>query len=461
MGRKSGNRSMLWWNYQQLRVSSAKTRLAVVQKLADNRDPDAAGPLIFALQDKDAEVRAAAAKALSGFHDKRALEPLMNLLRDANAPVRAAAAETLGNLGDPLAVNRLVGLLRDADSDARSAAARSLDKLGWNPSTDSHRAIQLLAMGHMQQLVKLGADSVPPLLEQLRDGEPNKQFAAVKALAQINDPRVAPAMIEALGKTSVAVRIAALGTLERHADPKSYPKIEKLLRDTDANVRGAAVEAALRCGGVRAVPGLVGCLGDKSWEVRRAAANALGTLGERSAVEGLCGLLNDPDRDVRETAINALGQLKDKRAVVPLVLAMLDAESSVRASAAGVVERLDEHWHKNEDIRQVLPKIIAASKSADYWVQHSALKLLEMLKVDLNNPPTETPVVSAPQTPAHPALAILSDMLFDRDRDFRLAAAAALGQLRETGARSVLNMALRDADNLVRDAAQTALAALN
>ena len=46
----------LWWNYQQLRVSSAKTRLAVVQKLADNRDPDAAGPLIFALQDKDAEV---------------------------------------------------------------------------------------------------------------------------------------------------------------------------------------------------------------------------------------------------------------------------------------------------------------------------------------------------------------------------------------------------------------------
>lgn len=452
---------MLWWNFQQLRVSSAKTRLAVVQKLADNRDPDAAGPLIFALQDKDAEVRAAAAKALSGFHDKRALEPLLNLLRDTAAPVRAAAAETLGHLGDPLAVNRLVGLLRDPDSDARSAAARSLDRLGWNPSTDSHRAIQLLAMGHMQQLVKLGADSVPPLLEQLRNGEPNKQFAAVKALAQINDPRVAPAMIEALGKTSVAVRIAALSTLERHSDPASYPKIERLLQDPDANVRGAAIEAALRCGGVRAVPGLVGCLGDKSWEVRRAAASALGTLGERSAVEGLCGLINDPDRDVRETAINALGQLKDRRAVVPLVLAMLDVESSVRAAAAGVVERLDENWQKNEDIRQVLPKIIAASKSADYWVQHSALKLLEMLKVDPNSPPPQTSAVPEAKVATNPALAILSDMLFDRDRDFRLAAALALGQLREKSTQSVLNLALRDAENVVREAAQSALAALN
>jgi len=300
------------------------------------------------------------------------------------------------------------------------------------------------------------------LLEQLRNGEPNKQFAAIKALAQIKDPRVLPAMVEALGKPSVAVRIAALGTLERFADPDTFPKIEKLLRDSDANVRGAALEAALRCGGVRAVPGLVGCLGDKSWEVRRAAANALGTLGERSAVESLCGLINDPDRDVRETAIVALGQLKDRRAVVPLVLAMLDTESSVRAAAAAVTERLDENWTKNEDIRQIIPKIITASRSADYWVQHSALKLLEVLKVDPGSAPQETPVAKPElKTAPHPALAILSEMLFDRDRDFRLAAATALGELREKHAGAVLNGALRDADDVVREAVQKALAALN
>jgi len=227
-------------------------------------------------------------------------------------------------------------------------------------------------------------------------------------------------------------------------------------------VRGAAIEAALRCGGARAVPGLTGCLGDKSWEVRRAAANALGTLGERSAVEALCGLINDPDRDVRETAINALRQLKDRRAVVPLVLAMLDPESSVRAAAASVVERLDERWPQNEDIRQVLPKIIQATNSADYWVQHSALKLLDLLKVDPNNPPKSTPAAPIEQkTAPHPATAILSDLLFDRDRDLRLAAATALGRLREGSASPLLNSALKDSDEIVRQAVKTALSALN
>ena len=91
---------MLWWNYQQLRVSSAKTRLAVIQKLADNRDPDAAGPLIFALQDKDANVRAAAAKALSGFHDQRSLEPLRTC-DDATAGGRPREERVCPSIGVP------------------------------------------------------------------------------------------------------------------------------------------------------------------------------------------------------------------------------------------------------------------------------------------------------------------------------------------------------------------------
>jgi HEAT repeat protein len=61
----------------------------------------------------------------------------------------------------------------------------------------------------------------------------------------------------------------------------------------------------------------------------------------------------------------------------------------------------------------------------------------------------------------HPATGVLADMLFDRDRDFRLAAADALGRLREKSASAVLSAALRDSDFSVRQAVQTALAALN
>ena len=456
---------MLWWTYQQLRVSSAKTRLAVVQKLADSGDPDAVGPLIFSLKDKEASVRCAAAKALMRCQDRRAVEPLIQMLRDTVPLARAAAAETLGHLGDPLAVNHLVGFLRDADPIVRTIAARSLHRLGWKPGTDSHRVLQILAMGNLHQLVALGPEGVSPLLELLRNGPPNKQFSAVKALGEISDPRVRPAMLEALRKTSAAVRIAALGTLERLADPTTYAEVEKLLRDANASVRGAAVEAATRCGGSRAVPSLIKCLKDTSWEVRQATANALGFLGERSAVEGLCNLVNDPDRDVRESVIAALGQICDPRAIVPLVPALLDVESAVRSAATATLQKLNRHWAQNEGIRQVVPKIVNALKHPDYWVRYSAGKLLELLQIDSNNLPADLPA-ALPEKPVeealpHPAVGVLADMLFDRDRDFRLAAADALGRLREKSAGSVLSAALRDSDYSVRQAVQTALAALN
>lgn len=456
------SKRMLWWTYQQLRISSAKARLAVVQKLVDNRDIDAVGPLIFALEDKDAEVREVAAKGLMHFHERRAVEPLVKLLNDSVPSVRCAAAETLGHCGDPVAVNHLVGFLRDPNPSVSSAAARSLNRLGWKPGSDLQRTMQILAMGNLQQLVKLGSDGVEPLLEMLRGGTPNKQFSAVKALSQIKDPRVGPAMIEALSSGSTAVRVAALGALERRADSKAFPEVEKLLRDPDAHVRGAAVETALSCGGKLAAPGLITCLTDASWEVRQAAARALGTLKEGSAVDGLCSLIGDSDRDVRESAIAALGQLKDARAVVPMVLALLDVESSVRAAAASVLPKLDGKWEKHEGIRHIVPNILQALESQDYWISYSATKLLEQLKIDPKNPPPPpAPVVPAEKNGPHPALAILQDMLFDRDRDFRLAAAVALGQLREKRAGSILSAAAGDSDDSVRQAAESALAALN
>ena len=446
-------------------MGNPKSRLTVVEKLVASGDEEAVGPLIFALNDKDAGVRCAAAKALMRYHDRRAVEPLIKMLRDTTPLARAAAAETLGHLGDPVAVNHLVGFLRDADPIVRTIAARSLHRLGWKPGSDSHRVLQILAMGNLLQLVALGPEGVAPLLDLLRNGTPNKQFSAVKALGEINDPRVRPAMIEALRKPSPAVRIAALGTLERMADPTAFSEVEKLLHDPNASVRGAAVEAAAKCGGTRAVPALLRCLKDTSWEVRQASANALGVLGERSAVDGLCGLINDPDRDVRESVIAALGQLADRRAIVPLVPALLDPESTVRSAATATLQKLDRRWAENEAVRQALPKILRALKHPDYWVRHSAGKLLELLQIDPNSLPEELPA-TAPEQPAegslpHPAVAVLADLLFDRDRDLRLAAADAFAQLRDKSAASLLTAALRDTDAFVRQAAQTALAALN
>jgi HEAT repeat protein len=126
---------------------------------------------------------------------------------------------------------------------------------------------------------------------------------------------------------------------------------------------------------------------------------------------------------------------------------------------------LDARWEKNEGISQVVPTILKALTHSDYWVSQSAAKLLEMLKIDPNNLPADKSVASAKkptmETAPHPALHILAEMLVDRDRDFRLAAAVALGGLREKNAASLLSAAANDSDDTVRKAVQTALAALN
>ncbi len=154
----------------------------------------------------------------------------------------------------------------------------------------------------------------------------------------------------------------------------------------------------------------------------------------------------------------------DRRAIVPLVAALLDVESTVRNAATATLQKLDRHWEQTEAIRQVVPKIISALKHPDYWVRYSAGQLLALLKIDPNHlpdPPAAAPEKMAEEALPHPATSVLADLLFDRDRDLRLAAADALGRLREKSAGAVLSAALRDSDFSVRQAAQAALAALN
>jgi HEAT repeat protein len=452
---------MIWWKYQQLRLGTVKTRLAVVEKLAETFDEKAVNLLILALDDKHSDVRCVAAKALVRYHDRRAVEPLVNLLQDSEPLARAAAAETLGRLGDPLAINPLAGVLRDADPVVRGIAARSLDRLGWQPVTESQRVLHILGLGSLHQLAALGPEGVGHLLEVLRNGTPNKQVAAVKALGKTRDPRVTPAMLTALNNHTPAVRTAALDVLANLGDPSTFSAVEKLLSDGNANVRISAVEAATSSGGVRAVSALVKCLKDTSWEVRKDAADSLGLLGDRSAVDGLCVLVQDPDRDVRESAITALGHLGDRAALVPLVPALLDPESVVRSAAAAALQKIDPSWQDATMLSDALPKIQAALKHPEYWVRHCATKLLEQLKIQVNVGQDEVPAKLSKRAPAHPAFPVLADLLFNRDRDLRLAAAVALGRLREPAAGPLLTNAVRDADYSVRQAVLSALTALN
>ena len=387
--------NMLWWTYQQLRVSNSKTRLATVEKLVQSESADSVEPLLFALKDEKAEVRSVAARGLSRLRDQRAVAPLVQMLRDPALSARAAAAEALGQLGDVQAVGWLIPLLRDAEPAVRFRASQSLKQLGWQPDSDAERALHLMATGTLRQVAALGADAIDPLVGLLRSGSPDKHLEAVKVLGEMDDRNVIKPLLEALRKNMPSVRIAALEMLERFADPSAFEAVERLLRDSNASVRAAAVEAAAKCDGKRAVPGLIRALKDSSWEVRQAAVKALGALGEPSSVDELCQALRDKDRDVREGASAALGRIGDARAIYFLVLALLDTESAVRNAATNSLKLIDRQWLGTEAAHQALPEIETALNHRDYWVRHSATKLLEQLNhIVADAPETSPPAVS-------------------------------------------------------------------
>jgi HEAT repeat protein len=451
---------MGYFDIALLRIGSPKSRLSVVEKLSQEYDADAVKPLIFALKDKNPDVRCTAAKGLLRYNDTTAVEPLIQVLKDSEPLARAAAAETLGRLGDTRAIPPLVQLLRDVDLIVRGIAVRSLTRLKWYPANPADRVLQILAAGNLHELVAMGPEGVGHLLETLRNGTPNKQFAAVKALGRTSDQRIQPAMLEALTKKIPLVRSAALGVLENIANPETFPQIEPLLQDETPMVRSAAVDAATLCGGRKAVPSLVKCLKDPSWEVRQSAAKALAALGETSAVDGLIQIIQDPDRDVRESVVVALGDLGDSRAIEPLVLALLDPENTVRNAASSALYKINRRWDESELAHRALPKVKMALKHSDYWVCQAASKLLQQFNVDVKSLQDPTNVKLTMKSGPSPAYTLFADLLFDRDRDLRLAAAVSLGRLREKSATAILSTASRDADYCVRQAALSALTAL-
>jgi len=139
-------------------------------------------------------------------------------------------------------------------------------------------------------------------------------------------------------------------------------------------------------------------------------------------------------------------------------------ERTVRNLAQATLEKINPEWEETAPARAALPAIKWALSHPDYWVRHSATVLLEQFKIDAASiaDKLESPAANTTKpAPPHLALPFLADLLFDRDRELRVAAAEALGRLREKNAASILAAAARDPDHAVQQAAEKALAALN
>jgi HEAT repeat protein len=234
---------------------------------------------------------------------------------------RADAAAEMGQIGDPAAVLPLCQALQDRSS--------------WE---DDPR--EMVRDAVVAALVKIGAPSVLPLCEVLKDGTAGARERAVEALGKIRDPRAVLPLCEALRERGIwDVRGRAATALGKFGALAVDPLCEAL-RHEDPEVRALATEALSKIGDAGAVPALCAALRDEDWSVRSSAAFALGEIGDAEAVLPLCEALQHGSLELRHYAAQALGQISDPRAVLPLYDARGDKNAAVRARVAEALGRI-------------------------------------------------------------------------------------------------------------------------
>ncbi len=160
-----------------------------------------------------------AAQRLAAFGE-RALEGLTPLLASGQVDARFWAVRTLALLtGERAALLRL-GALHDADREVRLCALRAMCEQP-TPQAMGELAVNLGGADPMASrlagnaFIRLGRQALEPLINALRDGNPQARIEAARALAELRQPEAIAPLFNALADSSTIVRHWAEIGLER------------------------------------------------------------------------------------------------------------------------------------------------------------------------------------------------------------------------------------------------------
>jgi len=197
--------------------------------------PEAVGPLVLALRNKNRFLRLGAIGALTAIKDPGAISALTDMMKDQSSEVRWQAAIALGEMGSHVAVAPLLRGLEDPDKYVRYGSAISLFKNGCQPSGDAEQAWYYAAMQDWDRLRTMGSDALSPLYNLLRDTDSDVRVHAVQVLGDIGNREAGPALIRSLGDADRQVRWEAALASQKCGVPPMYlprglcqrPRIQK------------------------------------------------------------------------------------------------------------------------------------------------------------------------------------------------------------------------------------------
>ena len=161
-------------------------------------------------------------------------------------------------------------------------------------------------------LDQLGDTLLPPLRNLLTDGDPNRRWWAVRALAAVGTQAAQDLLITALADSDPDVRAcAAQGACAVQGEPCAEQAVAGLVRcmaDPSPFISRIAADSLARIG-PPAVPALIAALQEGEILTRAGAARALSIIQSKDAIPALCAALDDSSAIVTYYAEEALERM--------------------------------------------------------------------------------------------------------------------------------------------------------
>jgi len=326
-----------------------------------------------------------------------------------------------------------------------------------------------------KELIKLGADSVPPLIDALQTQDLGLLLYYQQILARI--PSATPALTKTLAAAHPIIRARVVEVFSLNKDKNAIPALMDAIKGEYFTVRSRAAHALGNIGDVQAVPDLMLLLKDREAEVRAAACVALGKFRDPSTFEEIANiLLDDLKIEVRQAAALALGNTKHPAAipflmealrdsfwwfereqaaadlltaiekmgpavVYPLLEALADREGTVRKFAAIVLGNLRDP-RAIEDLSMMLYDLhTEVGKSASEALAKFGPQAVDILIESIHHPESgirENAVIALGKIQDARVAPVLIEMLRDPDRDIQKNALQSLGRLTDQRALSAI-----------------------
>lgn len=377
-------------------------------------------------RDASAAARRISAMALAELPAPGVVPVLIKALgQDKDVSVRESVAQALGMVGDTNAIpGLLVALRTDQDHRVRNESATALGGLGGPEIVP-----ELLAVGanETNAVVRAG---LAGMLGTLRD-----RRSLPLLVGWLQTPRRTEGQSTEDGdaysdEQLVSAAATALGNI---GGEEAFGALQaKWLIETNCEIRRSLCEAFGVIGDSRALPLLLTALQEEV-ELKNSLVEALGSLGDTNAVAELLPLLGDGDNEVRQKTAEALGHIGGLACVPELLrVAEHDFTTEVRSSACAALGMLGDP-KAQEIILRVLPQLGDHRQEVVWALGHVG---------DTN------------------AIAMLAELLSDKDRETRFAAAYALAEIGGPAAADAVAAQFEDKDDFARHGKACALAML-